>query len=163
MSMDEKILLILTGEECANAEEAAFRYAKSNSKRLVVLHILTSHLYHYGHQDIIATRPSKRQFLLHIRDEVMERGKVKTKAMAEKAQGEGIVREHMGQRKGGLQAQEIEDQGKSRFFSVSMIFEDAESCKRAFKRLLSSPPDEVLPRFELDRLILEFVDVPLGE
>jgi hypothetical protein len=87
---EEKILLILTGEESANAEEAAFRYAKSNSKRLVVLHILTSHLYHYGHQDIIATRPSKRQFLLHIRDEILERGEVKARAMAERAQREGI-------------------------------------------------------------------------
>ena len=90
---EEKILLILTDEESAKAEEAAFSYAKQNSKRLVVLQILTSNLYHYGHQDIIATRPSKRQFLLHIRDEVMERGKVKTKAMAEKAQREGIALE----------------------------------------------------------------------
>jgi hypothetical protein len=86
----EKILLILTGEESANAEEAAFNYANSASKKLVVLQILTSHLYHYGHQDIIATRPSKRQFLLHIRDEILERGEVKAKAMAERAQREGI-------------------------------------------------------------------------
>jgi hypothetical protein len=90
---DERILLILTGEERADAEEAAFSYAKSNSKKLVVLQILTSNLYHYGHQDIIATRPSKRQFLLHIRDEVMERGKVKAKTMAEKAQRERIALE----------------------------------------------------------------------
>lgn len=89
----EKILLILTSEDSASAEEAAFSYARSNSKRVVVLQILTSNLYHYGHQDIIATRPSKRQFLLHIRDEVMERGTVKAKAMAEKAQREGIVLE----------------------------------------------------------------------
>lgn len=58
----------------------------------------------------------------------------------------------------------IETIGESNVYGFSeMIFEDAESCKRAFKRLLSGPPDEVLPRFELDRLILEFVDVPLGE
>ena len=90
MQAEEKILLILTGEDDTNAEEAAFSYAKSNSKKLTVLQILTSNLYHYGHQDIIATRPSKRQFLLHIREEVLERGKAKAKAMAEKAQQEGI-------------------------------------------------------------------------
>ena len=87
---EEKILLILTDEESAKAEEAAFSYAKQNSKKLVVLQILTSQLYHYGHQDIIATRPSKRQFLLHIRDEVMERGKARAKALTEKAQQAGI-------------------------------------------------------------------------
>ena len=87
---EEKILLILMGEESANAEEAAFSCAKTTSKKLVVLQILTSNLYHYGHQDIIATRPSKRQFLLHIRDEVMERGRSKARAMAEKARKEGI-------------------------------------------------------------------------
>ncbi len=91
--MDEKILLVLTGEDELNAEETAFNYARANSKKLVVLQILTSNLYHYGHQDIIATRPSKRQFLLHIREEVLERGKAKAKAMAEKAQEEGIALE----------------------------------------------------------------------
>jgi hypothetical protein len=91
--VDDRILLILTGEDNANAEEAAFSCAKSTSKKLVVLQILTSNLYHYGHQDIIATRPSKRQFLLHIRDEVLERGKAKAKAMAEKAEEEGIALE----------------------------------------------------------------------
>ena len=88
-----RILLILTGENSADAEEAAFVYAKSTSRKLVVLQILSSNLYHYGHQDIIATRPSKRQFLLHIREEVLKRGKTKALAMAEKAEEEGITLE----------------------------------------------------------------------
>lgn len=88
-----RILLILTGGDSADAEEAAFVYAKSTSRKLVVLQILTSNLYHYGHQDIIATRPSKRQFLLHIREEVLKRGKAKALAMVEKAEEEGIVLE----------------------------------------------------------------------
>jgi hypothetical protein len=86
----EKILLILTADGETSAEEAAFSYAKSASKKLVILQILTSNLYHYGHQDIIATRPSKRQFLLHIRDEVMERGEARAKVLTKKAQQAGI-------------------------------------------------------------------------
>lgn len=42
-----------------------------------------------------------------------------------------------------------------------MLFDDIDSCKRAFDRLVKTPPDEVLPRFQLDRLILEFEQVPL--
>jgi hypothetical protein len=85
MDMDRPILLILAGADCGNAIEAAFQYAKSTSKRLHALQILTSDLYCYGHQDLIATRPSKRQFLLHIRKEVLERGKAAALALEEKA------------------------------------------------------------------------------
>jgi len=32
---------------------------------------------------------------------------------------------------------------------------------RALNRFLNAPPDEVLPRFQPDRLILEFEEIPL--
>ena len=110
--VDDRILLILTGEDNANAEESAFSCAKSTSKKLVVLQILTSNLYHYGHQDIIATRPSKRQFLLHIRDEVLERGKAKAKAMAEKAEEEGIALEILSVESEDILSTAAEEAGK---------------------------------------------------
>jgi hypothetical protein len=84
------ILLLLTGEDSRNATQAAFSYAKTTSKRLRVVQILTSDLYHYGHQDLVATRPSKRDFLLHIRDEVLARGKAQTQALADMAAKMGI-------------------------------------------------------------------------
>ena len=88
--MDGKILLILSGENSLNAEKAAFNYAKQTSKSMVILQILTSFLYQYGHHDVIATRPSKRQFLLHIRDEVLVRGQKEAEALKGRAQREGI-------------------------------------------------------------------------
>ena len=88
--MDGPILLILAGEDCRSAIEAAFSQAKLASKRLVVLQILTSNLYHYGHQDLVATRPSKRLFLLHIRDEVLRRGKAEVQALEGTAREMGI-------------------------------------------------------------------------
>jgi hypothetical protein len=67
----------LAGEDCGNAISAALNCAKSTSKPLHVIQILASDLYHYGHHDLVATRPSKREFLLYIRDEVIDRGKAK--------------------------------------------------------------------------------------
>jgi len=48
------------------------------------------------------------------------------------------------------------------FGFAEMLFDDVDSCKRAFKRLLTPPPDEVLPRFQVERIIMEFKEVPLG-
>jgi hypothetical protein len=90
MSADRPILLILTGEECGAAIQAALQHARSASKRLRAFQILTSDLYHYGHQDLVATRPSKRQFLLHIREEVLERGKAIAQTLEDQAREFGI-------------------------------------------------------------------------
>ncbi len=87
---DQPILLILAGDDYANAEKEAFRYAKLTAKRLVVLQILTSNLYHYGHLDLVATRPSKRQFLLYIRKDVLKRGSAEALALEKRARGMGI-------------------------------------------------------------------------
>jgi hypothetical protein len=93
MAAAASILLILAGEDCSPAIQAAFRHAQSTSKRLRVLQILTSDLYHYGHHDLVATRPSKREFLLHIREEVLERGRLAVRALEDKAGEMGIALE----------------------------------------------------------------------
>jgi hypothetical protein len=90
MNADRPILLILTGEESGAAIQAALQHARATSKRLRAFQILTSDLYHYGHQDLVATRPSKRQFLLHIREEVLERGRATARALEDKAGELGI-------------------------------------------------------------------------
>jgi hypothetical protein len=90
MSTDLPILLILTQKDCSNAISAAFDYAIKNSKRIRAVQILNSDLYHYGHQDLVATRPSKRQFLLHIRQEVVERGQAEARALDDKAREMGL-------------------------------------------------------------------------
>jgi hypothetical protein len=85
MSPESPLLLLLAGEGCGCAIEAAFKQAKSSSKRLRVVQILDSDLYRYGHQDLVATRPFKREFLLHIREEVLERGRATIRALEHKA------------------------------------------------------------------------------
>jgi hypothetical protein len=79
------ILLILTGENCSRAMQTALAQAQLTSQRLRVIQILTSDLYHYGHHDLVATRPSKREFLLYIREEVLARGKATARALEDKA------------------------------------------------------------------------------
>lgn len=88
--MGNRILLILPGENHEAAEKAAFQYAKTYSRKLVVLQILTSKLYHYGHHDVIATRPSKRQFLVHIRQEVIRKGITEAQGIRERAMEQEI-------------------------------------------------------------------------
>jgi nucleotide-binding universal stress UspA family protein len=84
------VLLILTGDDSAAAAQAALAHAREASKPLHVLQILNSDLYRYGHQDLVATRPSKREFLLHIRNEVIEQGNALARALQDKAREMGI-------------------------------------------------------------------------
>ena len=90
METAASILLILTGDDPASAVQAAFQQAQTTSKPLHVLQILTSDLYRFGHQDLVATRPSKKDFLLHIRNEVLERGKTEVRALEDAAHERGI-------------------------------------------------------------------------
>ncbi len=84
------ILLVLTGADCDDAVEAAFRLARASSKKIVALQILTSDLYHYGHNDLVATRPSKAQFLLYIRDQVLARASAEAEELRKKALNTGV-------------------------------------------------------------------------
>jgi hypothetical protein len=86
MNADRPILLILAGAENSGAIESAFKYAQSTAKRLRIFQILNSELYCYGHHDLIATRHSKREFLLHIRQEVLERSQAAVRMLEEKAE-----------------------------------------------------------------------------
>ncbi len=88
--MDPRILLILTGNDCRNAVKTALNHAQATFNTLHVVQILTSDLYHYGHQDLVATRHSKRQFLLHIREEVLERGKAEIQDLEKAAWAMGV-------------------------------------------------------------------------
>jgi hypothetical protein len=91
--MDQSILLILVGHDCGKAAEAAFRQAILTSRKVRVLQILASDLYHYGHHDLVAARSSKREFLLHIREELLERGKATLQNLEEQARDMGILLE----------------------------------------------------------------------
>jgi len=56
----------------------------------------------------------------------------------------------------------IKTMGDSDIFGISeSVFDDLDSCVRALNRFLNAPPDEVLTRFQPERLIVEFEEVPL--
>jgi hypothetical protein len=90
MINQKSTLLVLAGDGYRDAMNAALRHAQSTSKQLSVIQVLNSDLYHYGHQDLVATRSSKRQFLLHVRDEVIKRGEEEIRALEEAAQTLGV-------------------------------------------------------------------------
>ena len=84
------ILVVYNGDESANAVEEALRTAKSESRRAKVLQILDSELYHYGHNDLVASRLTKQRFLLYIRDQVIEQGGREAGLLAQKARSMGV-------------------------------------------------------------------------
>jgi hypothetical protein len=57
--------------------------------------VVTSSLYHYGHVDLIATRPSKRDFLLYIREEMLAKAKVEAERLRAAASESGVNLEVM--------------------------------------------------------------------
>jgi len=93
--LDSRVLLITGVGESAGAEAAAFAYAKDNSATVVALQVVTSSLYHYGHVDLIATRPSKRDFLLYIREEIVANAKAEADRLQKVAAKSGVDLELM--------------------------------------------------------------------
>jgi len=90
-SATKRILLVTGVGDCANATEEAFRTASETGAEIGLLQILTSDLYHYGHNDLIATRPSKKDFLLYIREQVLERGRAEAEALQRRAHAMGLA------------------------------------------------------------------------
>jgi hypothetical protein len=84
------ILVVLNGESTENAVRQAFRTARADSRKVKVLQILDSGLYHYGHHDLVAPRLNKRTFLLFIREQVLEQGKIEAGELSERAGKLGI-------------------------------------------------------------------------
>lgn len=88
--MSNRLLLILGTGDCKNATDQAFCFAQSTSKELVALQIINSDLYHYGHNDLIATRPSKIRFLLHIRSEMIALAEAEASELQKRAKRLGV-------------------------------------------------------------------------
>jgi hypothetical protein len=88
--MMKDILIVLNGGNSENAVEEAFRAAQSDSRKVKVLQILDSGLYFYGHNDLVAPRLSKRTYLLYIREQVLEQGKIEADELRERARNMGV-------------------------------------------------------------------------
>lgn len=86
----KNILIVLNGGNSENAVEQAFHAARSDSKKVKVLQILDSGLYHYAHNDLVAPRLNKRTFLLYIREHVLEQGRLEAGELIRKAGEMGI-------------------------------------------------------------------------
>ncbi len=84
------ILIVLNGDNSENAIEKAFRAAQSYSGKVKVLQILDSTLYHYAHNDLVAPRLNKQRFLLYIREDVLEKGRIEAGELMRKAGEMGI-------------------------------------------------------------------------
>lgn len=84
------ILIIYNGDGSQKALDAALLAAQSGAKKVRVLLILDSELYHYGHVDLVAPRLNKQKFLLYIREQVLEKGGIDAAVIREKALSMGV-------------------------------------------------------------------------
>jgi nucleotide-binding universal stress UspA family protein len=139
----ERILLIVTHENCGKAVEAAFNHARRTSGTVHVLQILTSDLYHHGHHDLVATRHSKRQFLLHIREEVLERGGTALQALEDHARNLGIILETSVVESENLYAASLSEAKKG--YDVIFLPEQKRKLFPLFKRTLAEYLQRRLP------------------
>jgi hypothetical protein len=88
--LTKDILIVFNGSGSEHAIEEGFRAAQFSSRKAKVLQILTSELYHYGHNDLVAPRLNKQRFLFYIRDQVLERGVIEADRLREKARNMGV-------------------------------------------------------------------------
>ncbi len=73
--MKDSILVVYQSDGSMKAVEKALRSAQSEAKKIRVLLVLDSELYHYAHVDLVAPRLNKQRFLLYIREQVLEKGR----------------------------------------------------------------------------------------
>jgi hypothetical protein len=88
-----EILIVVNGSGSVNAVEEALRDARTSSRKVKVIQILDSELYHYGHNDLVAPRLNKQRFLFYIRDQVLERGGTEAEELRNKARAMGVTLE----------------------------------------------------------------------
>jgi hypothetical protein len=88
--LTKDILIVFNRSDSEHAVEEGLRAAQSSSRKAKVLQILTSELYHYGHNDLVAPRLNKQRFLFYIRDQVLERGVIEADRLREKARNMGV-------------------------------------------------------------------------
>lgn len=74
-------------------EELAFRHARSTQKKLVVLQVLYSKLYHWGHTDPIVPGRGRNTFIQHIRHMTLTKGMITKSELEKKAETSGISME----------------------------------------------------------------------
>ncbi|MBI3016251.1 MAG: hypothetical protein HYY65_14575 [Candidatus Tectomicrobia bacterium] len=88
--MNSRILVVVNLNLEDSFLEAVLDWARKSAGSVMVLQILTSDLYHYGHNDLLAGGRAKADFLLHIRREVLEKGESQAARLLAGARTRGI-------------------------------------------------------------------------
>jgi hypothetical protein len=89
--MSTEVLLIVGLSDGGEATERALAYAREASRGVLALLVLNSHLYHYGHNDVIVPGYARTQFLLHIQEQIAQQGAARTAALQQRAAECGVA------------------------------------------------------------------------
>lgn len=88
--MSDRVLLISSLERAGLTEDVAMDYATSNGCVLDILLVLSSHLFHYGKNDVVVPGNARCQFLFHIRLDLLRQAWELEKVLKEKAAELGL-------------------------------------------------------------------------
>ena len=83
--------LVLRLQDLPSVLDQAVAYAQSHDARLEVLLILGSHLYHYGHNDVVVPGKARADFLTYVAGQVAEEGKRLGKRILARAAERGVA------------------------------------------------------------------------
>jgi hypothetical protein len=82
--------LVLRLQDLPSVLDQAVAYASTHGARLEVLLILGSHLYHYGHNDVVVPGKARAGFLTYVAERVAEEGKTLVERILSRAAERGV-------------------------------------------------------------------------
>jgi len=82
---------ILRLQDPPSTLDRALDYAVAHDARLEVLLVMGSHLYHYGHNDVVVPGKARAGFLTYVAEQVAEQGKRLGKQILARAAERGIA------------------------------------------------------------------------
>jgi hypothetical protein len=88
--MTEAVLIIRLQDPSSIATRA-LEYAQAHDERLSVLLIMDSHLYHYGHSDVVVPGLARTRFLTHVLDQVTAAGRQRAEEIISAATARGVA------------------------------------------------------------------------
>lgn len=83
--------LVLRLQDLQSTLDQAVAYAEAHDARLEVLLIMGSHLYHYGHNDVVVPGKARAGFLTYVAEQVAEEGKRLGKRILSQAAERGVA------------------------------------------------------------------------
>jgi hypothetical protein len=86
----KEITLVLRLQDPPSVMAGAVALAREQGAALEVILVINSHLYHYGHNDVVVPGRARAGFLAYVSGEIAEEGKIKAEGLRVQAREQGV-------------------------------------------------------------------------